>query len=95
MSTKIQTFGPKEVQEGVITQNGVSVVRRYEYYAEAVGTDGRSYFATGRARPTPYVEEQDVPAARRSPRDVAGVGPDRPPSAPAPPDGPRRPEAGR
>lgn len=59
MSTKIQTFGPKEVQEGVITQNGVSVVRRYEYYAEAVGTDGRSYFATGRARPTPYVEEQE------------------------------------
>lgn len=51
MSTKIQTFGPKEVYEGRI--------QRYEYYAEAVGVDGRSYFATGRARPTPLVEEQE------------------------------------
>ena len=34
-------------------------------------------------------------AARRSSRDVAGVGPGRPPRAPAPPDGRRRPEAGR
>lgn len=59
MSTRIQTFGPKEVHEAVITQNGVSQVLRYEYYAEAVGVDGRSYFAAARARPTPYVEEQE------------------------------------
>jgi hypothetical protein len=49
--TKIQTFGPKEVYEGRIL--------RYEYYAEAVGADGRSYYATARARPTPYVDVQE------------------------------------
>lgn len=59
MSTRIQTFGPKEVQESVITQSGSSLVWRYEYYVEAVGSDGRRYFATGRARPTPYVDEQE------------------------------------
>lgn len=48
--TKIQTFGPKEVYEGRIL--------RYEYYAEAVGSDGRSYYATGRGRPTPFASEQ-------------------------------------
>lgn len=51
MSTRIQTFGPKEVYEGHI--------QRYEYYAEALGADGRSYFATGRGRPTPLVEVQE------------------------------------
>ena len=57
--TKIQTFGPKEVEEAVTTQLGSSLVRRYEYYAEAVGSDGRSYYATGRSRPTPHVQEQE------------------------------------
>lgn len=48
---KIQTFGPKEVYEGRI--------QRYEYYAEALGVDGLCYYATGRSRPTPFVEEQE------------------------------------
>jgi hypothetical protein len=48
---KIQTFGPKEVYEGRIL--------RYEYYAEAIGSDGRSYYATGRSRPTPFTAEQE------------------------------------
>jgi hypothetical protein len=51
VGTKIQTFGPKQVHEGRI--------ERYEYYAEAVGADGRMYYATGRARPTPFVQEQE------------------------------------
>ena len=49
--TRVQTFGPKEVVE-----NGL---HRYEYYAEAVGTDGRSYYATGRGLPDPRVEVQE------------------------------------
>jgi hypothetical protein len=49
--TKIQTFGPREVYEGRI--------QRYEYYAEARGVDGRSYYATGRGRPTPHVDAQE------------------------------------
>lgn len=57
--TKIQTFGPKEVHEAVVTQNGVSQVLRYEYYAEAVGSDGRGYYTTSRGRPTPYVRAQE------------------------------------
>jgi hypothetical protein len=48
---KIQTFGPKEVYEGRI--------QRYEYYAEARGADGRSYYAASRARPTPLVDAQE------------------------------------
>jgi hypothetical protein len=50
-ATRVQTFGPKQVYEGHI--------ERYEYYAEAIGNDGRMYYATGRARPTPYVDEQE------------------------------------
>lgn len=57
--TKVQTFGPEEVQEGVITQNGVSLIRRHEYYAEAVGSDGRSYCAISRGRPTPHARAQE------------------------------------
>jgi len=51
MGTRIQTFGPKE-----ITENGL---QRYEYYAEAVGNNGRICYTTGRGRPTPFVEEQE------------------------------------
>jgi hypothetical protein len=51
-ATRIQTFGPKQVYEGPI--------ERYEYYAEALGPDGRTYYATGRGRPTPFVEEQEA-----------------------------------
>lgn len=40
----VQTFGPKKVFEGRI--------ERFEYYAEARGADGRSYYVTGRSRPT-------------------------------------------
>jgi hypothetical protein len=56
--TKIQTFGPKEAIEDLATARGWRAVRRYEYYAEAVGSDGRSYYATGRSRPTPLVQDQ-------------------------------------
>lgn len=51
MTTRVQTFGPKQVFEGRI--------ERYEFYAEAIGSDGKMYYASGRGRPYPQVEEQE------------------------------------
>lgn len=48
--TDVQTFGPRETVVDGLT--------RYAYFAEAVGTDGRSYNVVGYGRPTPFVEEQ-------------------------------------
>lgn len=50
----IQTFGPKPVMEGKIL--------RFEYYAEARGAGGRSYYVTGRARPS---DDEEVKAGFR------------------------------
>jgi len=68
-------------------------VPRASASAHLSGSTRRDACADWIAGPQPR-DSRALLAARRSYRDVA-VGPGRPPSAPAPPDGPRCPEAGR